>query len=303
MFNNNKNPNKIKDPVEDKIFYVCVNALLGCLLVMVIYPCYFVAIASVTDPDVVNSGKILFWPEGFTTLGYQMVFEDADIWLAYANTIFYTITGTLVGVMIVLMAAYSLSRSDLPFRNIIMGLFVFTMYFSGGLIPTYMLISNIGLLDTRFLLVVLGSVTVYNMIIARTFFANSIPKELQEAATIDGCGNGKFFTSIVLPLSKPIIAVISLYVAVSKWNDYFNPLIYISSGNKYPLQVILRDKLQLAVTATTTVTEGAAAEALLTMAESMKYSTIVVATVPILCIYPFIQKYFAQGVMLGSVKG
>ncbi len=299
------NVNKIKDPIDDKIFYIIVNILLAFLLVLVLYPCYFVVVASFSDPDIVNSGAILWYPQGFNTIGYQTVFEDTDIWVGYSNTILYTVCGTLIGVTTCLLAGYSLSRSDLPYRNIIMGLLVFTMYFNGGLIPTYMVISDIGLLDSRLLMVILGSITVYNIIICRTFFATSIPRELYDAATIDGCGNGKFFTAIALPLSKPIIAVISLYVAVAKWNDYFNPLIYLRTGSKFPLQVILRDKLQIATAASTntTITDPAALEAMLTMAETMKYATIVVATLPILCVYPFIQKYFAKGVMLGSIKG
>ncbi len=300
-----KNPNKIKDPVSDKIFYMSTYIILTIALILVIYPCYFVVMASVSDPTIVNSGKMLWYPEGFNILGYQRVFEDADIWQGYGNTIIYTVCGTLLGVSVCVLAGYSLSRKDMPYRNIFMGIFVFTMYFSGGLIPSYMLIQDLGLYDTRLLMILLGCTSVYNIIICRTFFASTIPQELQEAAFIDGCGNGRFFTAIVLPLSKPIIAVIALYMSVAKWNEYFNALIYISSGDKYPLQFVLREKLQAVSTVSTDsiVTDPAALEMLQTMAEVMKYATIIVATLPILLVYPFIQKYFAKGVMIGAVKG
>ncbi len=297
--------NKIKDPTADKVFYVINYVVLAIALLLVLYPCYFVVIASVSDPTVVNSGKILLYPEGFNTLGYQRVFEDMDIWIGYGNTIIYTVFGTLLGVSVCILAGYALSRKDLPHRNKFMGVFVFTMYFSGGLIPFYMLVQDLNLGDTRLVLIILGATSVYNIIISRSFFASTIPQELQEAAFIDGCGNARFFGSVVLPLSKPIIAVITLYMAVGKWNEYFNALIFIRDGDKAPLQIVLRDKL-LAVSTVSTdsmVTDPAALEMLQTMAEVMKYATIIVATLPILLIYPFIQKYFAQGVMIGSIKG
>ena len=299
-----KNPNKIKDPVVDKVFYGINYGILGLLLLIVAYPCYFVLVASFSDPKVVNSGKILLFPEGFNTLGYQRVFEDMDIWIAYGNTIIYTVLGSLVGVTVCILAGYALSRRDMPFRNIIMGIFVFTMYFGGGLIPFYMLVQDLHLGNTRTLMIILGAASVYNIIISRSFFASTIPTELQEAAEIDGCGNAKFFWSIVIPLSKPIIAVIALYVAVGKWNEYFNALIFITDEDKQPLQLVLRAKLlAVSTTSTDTTIDPSAAEAMQTMAEVLKYAIIVVATVPILMVYPFIQKYFAKGVMIGSIKG
>ncbi|MFI3325347.1 MAG: carbohydrate ABC transporter permease [Clostridia bacterium] len=299
-----KNPNRIADPTSDKVFYFINYILLTIALIVVAYPCYFVIVASVSDYTIVNSGKLLLYPEGFNTVGYQKVIEDADIWIAYANTILYTVTNTLLGLAVCILAGYGLSRRDLPFRNQIMGVFVFTMYFSGGLIPFYLLVTNLGLGNTRLLLIILGCTSVYNIIIARSFFASSIPQELQEAAEIDGCGNAKFFVSIVIPLSKPIIAVIGLYIAVAKWNEYFNALIFISTKTKQPLQLILREKLTAVSTVSTDTSVDAEALAVMTeMVELLKYAFIVVATVPILIVYPFIQKYFAKGVMIGSLKG
>ncbi len=301
----NKNPNKIKAPKADVVYYTITYFIMAILMVIIVYPLYFIVVASFTDPVYVNSGDILLYPKGFTTIGYQRILEEARLWSGYMNTIIYAFCGTIFGLVLVLPAGYAISRKDLPYRNVFMAAFVFTMYFGGGLIPTYMIIQGLGLHDTRFLMIILGSASVYNMILVRSFFANTIPLELQESAVIDGCGNGRLFFSIVLPLSKPIIAVISLYIAVAHWNSYFNPMIYIVSRDKQPLQIVLRDLLN-SVNAFTTdsgITDPQALEQLAVMSEVIKYGVIIVATLPILCFYPFIQRYFVKGVMIGALKG
>ena len=299
-----KNPNKIKEPVFDRVFYAVCFVILLFLLVIIIYPLWFVLMASFSDAQYVNNGTILLYPRGFTLLGYQRTIANSDIWTGYANTLLYTVGGTLVGTFCTVVAGYSLSRPDLPGRSIIMKLFVFTMYFQGGMIPFYIIIQNMGLLDTRFLMIIVSCITVYNIILVRSYFVNSLPMELFEAASIDGCSNARYIFQIAIPLSKAIIAVIALYVAVSYWNSYFYPMIFLSTESKFPLQLLLRQLLLIAnMNTASTGTDPTAAAQLATMASVLKYSVIVVSTVPIICVYPFIQKYFVQGVMIGSIKG
>jgi len=214
----------------------------------------------------------------------------------------YTVGGTVLGLICSLTAGYSLSRKDLPFRNLIMMLLVFTMYFHGGMIPTYLVVKNLGLINTRAVLIILGSVSVYNIILIRTFFQSNLPDELHEAATIDGCGNFRFFVQFALPLSKAIIAVIALYLAVGYWNSYYNALVYTTNNNLKPLQLFIREMLMQSNSTPDFADAELAAQHML-MLQVIKYAVIVVATVPIMCVYPFLQKYFVQGVMIGSVKG
>lgn len=286
---------------QDRILNVCLYVLLGIFLILCAYPVYFVLLASVSNATVVNSGKLLLWPEGFHITGYQFVFSDQRIMTGYLNTIIYTVGGTVLGLICCLLAGYSLSRHDLPGRGIIMALMVFTMYFGGGLIPTYIVIKNLHLVDTRALMIILGSVSVYNIILIRTFFQSNLPTELQEAAFIDGCSNTRFFFQFALPLSKAIIAVIALYLAVGYWNSYFNALIYLNTNSKKPLQIFLRDLLLSEQT--NDVADGELASDYKRMVQVVKYAVIVVATAPIMCMYPFLQKYFVKGVMIGSIKG
>lgn len=301
---NNISHKKKRTAWDDRLFSIIINVLLIAAVVVVAYPVYFILVASFSDPSIVNSGDLLLYPKGFTLTGYKTVFKNQDIWIGYKNTIIYTVCGTILGTMAVLMAGYALSRKDLRGRGIIMKLFVFTMYFSGGVIPFFLTVKNYGLLDSRLLMVILGSVSAYNIIVVRTFMQNSIPDELFDAATIDGCGNGRFFFRIVLPLSKAIIAVMILYIAVSYWNSYFNAMIFITDADKYPLQLVLRQILLTTSAGANDVNADPEIAAELQNAVSViKYSIIVVATGPILCLYPFIQKYFTQGVMIGAVKG
>jgi putative aldouronate transport system permease protein len=291
-----------RQALGDNIFDL-VNVILSvCILLVMAYPLYFVVIASFSDPAAVNGGKVWLWPSQITLEGYKRVLNDSRVWTGYKNTIIYTVLGTLISLFFTLPAAYSLSRKDLAGRNVIMMFFVFTMFFSGGLIPTYLTVNGFKLTNTIWVLIIPFSVNVYNLIIARTFFSSTIPRELLEAAMLDGCGNFRFFMSVVLPLSKAIIAVIGLYCAVGQWNQFFLSLIYVRDDKLQPLQMVLRNILLQAK-----VRENSASLAntsdLQRMSDLMKYSMIIIATAPVMCFYPFIQKHFAKGVMIGAVKG
>ncbi|MCI6908424.1 MAG: carbohydrate ABC transporter permease [Clostridiaceae bacterium] len=297
--------NKIREPIGDRVFNVINFILVTAFFLIVAYPLYFVIIASISDIDAVSTGRVLLYPIGFTLEGYRRAFADNTIMAGYRNTIFYTVVGTLFNLFLTLPAAYALSKKELPLRNLLMGIFVFTMYFGGGMIPTYLLVKNLKLLDTWWVLVVTSGVSCYNLIIARTFFATGVPQELEEAAKIDGCSRVRLFVSIVMPLSKAMIAVLALYYGIGRWNSWFGGMIYLNSRAKAPLQLILRDILienqQMAMDETGI---GAEAEDLrLKLATLLKYCLILISSAPVLIIYPFLQKYFNQGVMLGSVKG
>lgn len=299
-----KNPNAIKEPVFDRVFYTVTFILLLLLLVVILYPLWFVLMASFSDAQYVNNGTILLYPRGFTLLGYERTFANMDIWTGYGNTILYTVGGTVIGTFSTVLAGYALSRDDLPGHGFIMKAFVFTMYFQGGMIPFYIVITNLHLQNTRFLMIIISCISVYNIILVRSYFASSMPKELFEAASIDGCTNARFMFQIVFPLSKAIVAVIALYIAVGYWNSYFYPMIFLSDYSKLPLQNVLREILLVAnMNTADTGTDPMAAQRLAQMSSVIKYSAIVISTVPIICVYPFIQKYFVQGVMIGSIKG
>ena len=299
-----KNPNAIKEPAFDRAFYTITFILLLALLVVIIYPLWFVLMASFSDAQFVNNGTILLYPRGFTTLGYERTLQDSKIWMGYLNTIIYTVGGTVVGTFFTVLAGYALSRDDLPGTGFIMKAFVFTMYFQGGMIPFYIVINNLHLQNTRFLMIIITCISVYNIILVRSYCASTLPKDLYEAASIDGCGNTRFMFQMVFPLSKAIVAVIALYIAVGYWNSYFYPMIFLSDYSKLPLQNVLREILLVAnMNTADTGTDPMAAQRLAQMSSVIKYSAIVISTVPIICVYPFIQKYFVQGVMIGSIKG
>lgn len=296
---------KPRKVTQDIVFNAIVVLILLFLIVIMAYPIYFVLVASFSDPTYVNNGEMLLYPKGFTLLGYEKVFEESRVWIGYGNTLLYTVLGTALGVFFTMMAGFSLSRRELPFRNVIMGYFVFTMYFSGGLISYYMVIKSLNLTNTRFLMVIISSIAVYNIIITRSFMLSNVAEELRDAARIDGCGDGRFFFQIVMPLSKAIAAVLVLYLAVTYWNSYFNPMIFLTDRSKYPLALYLREiLLTVSTNAQASVTSDASAAAMLQkMSQVIKYGIIVVSTLPIICVYPFLQKYFVKGVMIGSVKG
>lgn len=289
----------------DRIFDVVNYILLALICLLVAYPLYFVVIASISDPDIVNKGGVIFYPKGITMLGYEKLFQDKSIWSGYANTFLYTAAGTTLDVVVTACAAYALSRKDLVGRKGLMRYFIFTMYFSGGLIPLFIQVNQMGLYNTRWVLILLGTVSVYNLIIARTFFETSIPDELLEAAKLDGCSDLRFFGSVVLPLSTAVIAVLVVYYGVGHWNQYFNALIFVSKQEYYPLQIVLREILIQSRQTEAAVTEGQIAELIERnkYAELIKYGVIVVSSLPVMVMYPFAQKFFVKGVMLGAVKG
>ncbi len=294
---------KIRQTAGDRYFDFMMNFLAILATIITVYPIYFVFMASLSDPSAINSGKVLLLPVNPKLTAYQQIMRDSRIWSGYANTIFYTTGSTILGVILTVLGGYALSRRDLPGRNFFMKSLVFTMYFNGGLIPTYMVVKNLGLINTPFVLVLLGSFVVYNLIITSTFFMSKIPGELLEAARIDGCGTGRFFFSIVLPLSKEIVSVLVLFYSVNQWNSYFNALIYLNNQKLYPLQLVLREIL---ISSQMIVTDGVSSEELVQMqrlAETIKYGVIIVASVPLLLLYPFLQKFFIKGVMVGSIKG
>jgi len=295
----------IKASKGDQVFNVINHLILITVCIIVFYPLWFVACASFSEGQYVRDGSILLFPRGWNIEGYKKVFENHKIWIGYGNTIIYTVCGTIFGVFFSTLAGYSLSRKDLPGTGVIMKLMVFTMYFGGGTIPYYIIIKALGLMDTRIMLIMQGSITVYNIILVRSYFVQSLPPDLKEAADIDSCGNSRFLFQIAIPLSKAIIAVIALYIAVGHWNSYFWAMIFLKTENKNPLQIFLREILLLAnssgASSENLDPEALAAQA--KMREVIQYAVIIVSTVPIICMYPFIQKYFVQGVMIGSIKG
>lgn len=287
---------------SDRLYYICVTAAAIAALLVVLYPMYFIVIASFSNSNMVNQGLVRLIPKGINFFGYRKILERSDLWLGYRNTIFYTVAGTLLNLAVTLPAAYVLAQQKFRARRFIMTLFVITMYFGGGMVPTYMLVKTLHLTNSPYVMIIMGAVSVYNLIITRTFFENSIPAELQEAAQLDGCSHLRYFTSIVLPLSKAVISVIVLYYAVGHWNDFFTALLYLNKDEYQPLQIVLRNILisNQAMAGTTGAGEGSYAQQ---YADQVKFAVIIVSTVPVLCIYPFIQKYFEKGVMIGAVKG
>ncbi|MGP4039181.1 carbohydrate ABC transporter permease [Gracilibacillus sp. D59] len=289
--------------LNDRLFSLFTYVLLALVFLAVVYPLYFVVIASVSDSTLVANGEVIFFPKGVSLFGYEQIFQDSRIWTGYKNTIVYTLVGTAVNLLFTIPAAYVLSRLEFRARRPLMFFFIFTMFFNGGLIPTYLLMQDLNLVNTMWVFVFNPlTINVFNLIITRTFFENNIPNEMYEAASMDGCSHFKFFFSIVLPLSKAVISVIGLYYLVYHWNDFFNALIYIRSSDKQPLQMILRDILisNQVFNEGSGSTGGGYAQR---YADQIKYGVIIVSTLPVLIIYPFLQKYFEKGVLIGSVKG
>ena len=293
---------KVKKSKEDKIFDFILYGIAAILIVVALYPMYFIVIASISNPNLVSNGEILFLPKGINFKAYEQLASYSQLWTVYKNTIFYVIVGTIFTLVVNIPAAYALSRKKLYGRKALTIFYLIPMFFTGGLIPTYLAVQQFHLLDTFWVMVLPFSVVTYYIIVGRTFFANSIPEELWEAAQLDGCGYMGFFFRIVLPLSKAVIAVIALWAAVGQWNSYFNALIYLRNPELQPLQIILRNILISNQTISSMTTGAAAAEAK-QMADLIKYAVIVVSSAPIMCLYPFVQKHFNQGVMLGSLKG
>lgn len=294
---------KMNETRADKIFNVANSLFLCFILVLVAYPLIYVVSASLSSPVAVSSGQVWLWPVDLTTKGYQAVFNHPDIIRGFFNAVYITVMGTSIQVVITIMAAYPLSRKTLYGKGIITLFFTFTMFFGGGLIPTFILINNLKLYNTYWALILPGAVGVYNVIVARTFFQATIPEDLFEAGQLDGCSDFKFLIRIVLPLSKPIIAVLVMFYAVGHWNSYFGPMIYLSDKTLYPLQIVLRNILVQSQITSEMMTDVASIEQQKGLAELIKYSVIVVSSLPMLILYPFIQKHFVKGVMIGAIKG
>ncbi|MGE7918073.1 carbohydrate ABC transporter permease [Viridibacillus sp. NPDC093762] len=292
----------MRETKTDRAFNIFNIVFLAIVALLVIYPLVFVLSASLSNPQYVLSGELWLWPKEFTLDAYEKVFKNEDIINGFVNTLKYTVFGTILNVIMTILAAYPLSRRDLKGRGFIMAFIVFTMFFSGGLIPTYLLIRDLGMLNTFWVMVIPNAVAVWNIIIMRTFF-QSIPHELEESAMIDGAGNLKILWSIVLPLSFPVIAVMVLFYSVGHWNSYFQALIYLQDQEKFPLQLILR---QILIQGQTDDMIKATSESFLAQqlsVEGLKYAVLIVANLPMLMLYPFLQRYFVKGVMIGSLKG
>jgi putative aldouronate transport system permease protein len=287
---------------SDLIFNTVLYTMAAVIFIIVAYPMWFIVIASFSDPNAANNGKVWFWPAQPTFEGYQELLKTSYLWRGYLNTILYTSVGTLIGLSVNLPAAYALSRSDLIGKKFFNLYFIFTMFFNGGLVPTYLTVRSFHLDNTFLVMVLPFSVVVYHIIVGRTFFRGSLPDGLWDAARIDGCGNLRYFFTIVLPLSKAVIAVIALWTAVGHWNSYFNALIYLRDESRLPLQLILRQILVMNQNLAT-MFEGESAFKAQRVASLIKYASIVVSALPIMCFYPFVQKHFNQGVMIGAIKG
>ena len=305
--NYNMKTKPVKRCREDVIFDTVIFIILTLILFVVAYPLYWVIISSFSDPTAVSAGKVLLRPMGFTLKGYAEVFKNSQVMRGFFNSIVITFVGVCVNLAVTLPTAYALSRDNFSGKKPITVFYMITMFFGGGMIPTYLVVKNMHLLNTIWALVLPGCLSVYNMIVARTFFKSNISEELYEAGEIDGCTQSRFFFQIALPLSKAIIAIMVLYYGVGHWTSYFSALLYISDQDKYPLQLVLRNILITNQTALSQTATTAAARAALQeqqqLIDVMKYSLIIISSVPVLIMYPLVQKHFVKGVMIGSVKG
>ena len=299
---------KIQKPMGDRIFDTINAVIWVIILAVILYPLWLILIASVSDPDAVIAGEVLFWPKDFSLMGYEAVFDNDELIRSYLNAIIYTVFGTLLSVVVTMMAAYSLSRkfSGKKFVNFY---FVFTMFFNGGLIPQFLMVRDLGLMDTVLLMIIINCVSVWNLMVARTYISMNIPNDLYEAAAIDGASHFTYFLRVVLPLSGMIIAVLCVYYGVARWNDYFTALVYIRDRTKLPLQTILREILATLTATNSDSFFSAYADDIKGMTEAVrkaevaKYCCIVISTGPAVILYIFMQKYFVKGVMIGAVKG
>lgn len=297
----------MKQSRQDLLFDIANKVFLCALLLIVLYPLVYVTSASISDPQAVNSGKMWLYPLHITFEGYHRVFQNPDILTGYRNTVFYTLLGVLINLAVMVPCAYTLSRKDLPYRNVMMGFMLVTMFFSGGLIPTYLLVKSMHLLDSIWALVIPNAANVWSIIVIRTFFQSTIPREVEEAAEIDGSSVFRLFFSIVLPLSAPILAVMALFQGVGHWNAYFNAMIYLSDRDLFPLQLIIREILVLQEMSVSMLMNGSGDMEVLAeqarIADIVKYAVMIVSALPLLIVYPFLQRYFVKGVLVGSLKG
>ena len=296
------NINKVNESPVDRVFMFCNASILVVITVAILLPLIFIVSASFSSSEAVIAGRVSLWPVDFSLQGYQTIFEHKKVWDGFGNSLFYTVFGTIFNVFMTIIAAYPLSRDDLVGRRVITIAFIFTMLFSGGLIPTFMVVRDLGLLNTRAAMILPTGIGIFNLLITITFFRTTIPPELIEAARIDGANDFRTFGSIILPLARPIIAVLTLFYAVNHWNSYFSALIYLKDQELFPLQIVLREILienSIDASMLIDIEDLVAREGL---RELLKYSLIVVASVPVLIIYPFVQRHFVKGMMIGSVK-
>ena len=288
---------------SDKIYYGVCYAVILALVLVVLYPLIYIVSASFSAPSKVAAGRVWLLPVEPTLYSYELILQYKNVFIGYGNTIFYTLLGTLLNVAITMLCAYPLARKEFSGRLVFSMIFLFTMVFNAGMIPNYLLMRDLHLLNSRWAMLLPGAINVYNMIVARTFIQNTIPQELLEASKLDGCDDIQYFLRIVLPLSTTVIAVITLYYAVAHWNSYFNAFLYLSDRKLYPLQIFLRQILVQNNFDTSEVTDPDLAQQLQGLSEVLKYSVIVVSTAPLMCLYPFVQRHFVKGVMIGAVKG
>ena len=292
---------KRRESRSDRIFYAVNLAILFLLAAIVVYPLYFIVIASISNADAVLGGRVFLYPVDITLVGYSKIVERTDVWRGYLNTIIYTFLSTLLSLFVTILAGWALSRKTLPFRKFFMVFFIITMFFGGGLIPFYNVVSSLGLLDTIWAIILPSALSAWNLFMTKTFFEVGISESMVEAAEIDGAGQVRTFLSVVLPLSKAIMAVMALYYAVGQWNSYFNAMIFLQDEEMYPLQLVLREILIASETTT-----GGSGETILEqyrLANQLKYVSVIVSSLPVIVLYPFVQKYLVKGVMLGSLKG
>ena len=289
--------------LSDTTFDVVNYFVLSLALLAVLYPLYFIIIASFSSPEAVNAGRVWLWPQEMTDEGYRRIIRDQNIWIGYRNSIIYTVLGTAVNMALTIPGAYALSRKDFLGRGVFTMFIAFTMFFQGGLIPRYLLVRSLGILDTTWAMILPNAVMVWNVVITRTFFQSTLPDELYEAAAMDGCSNSRFFVQIVLPLSTSVLAVMVLFYGVFHWNSFFDALMFLRSRNRMPLQIILRDILISAQVQAAMAADAETVAEQQRIAELVKYGVIIVASAPVLALYPFLQKYFVKGVMIGAIKG
>lgn len=302
MMKTRRKHHPIRDTLGDRLFYAGCYLITALFMLAVLYPLVYILSASFSSAEAITSGRMWLYPVDFSLVGYKYILKYDAIWLGYRNTLFYTFAGTLINVVMTMTCAYGLSRRGMRGRRFFTMLFTFTMIFSGGMIPNYLLMKNLKILNTVWCMLLPGAISAYNLIVAKTFIENSIPGDLLEAARIDGCSDVRFFFSIVLPLSKAILAVLLLMYAAAHWNAYFNAFLYLTDKKFYPLQIFLRQILVQSNMSADMLDPEAMAQ-MQTLQQILKYAVIVVSTAPMLCLYPFVQKYFRQGVMIGSIKG
>ena len=296
--------NKLSKAVSkaDRIYYIVIDTFLILMLLAILYPLYFIVIASISDTDAIFNGEVFLYPIGFNLKGYAALFENRMIWTGDLNTIWYTLLGTAINIAVTIPAGWAISRKELPWRKFITTYFIVTMFFGGGLIPFYLLVSDLGLLDNPLSVILPYGVSVWNMFMVNAFYSSSVPDEILEAAEVDGSGTIRTFFSIVIPLSKPIIAVMVLFYAVAHWNNYFSALIFLSEQKYFPLQLVLREILIMTESAGGSAGDAGTILEQAKLANSIKYSSIIVSTLPILVLYPFVSKFFEKGVMIGALK-